>query len=64
MRDIVVSFIFDIDGSVELVLGEEQEHLYDGWSISPHAFPSSVRNIIITQYCSMDTFTGVKECCR
>ena len=61
MRDIVVSFIFDVDGSVELVLGEEQEHPYDGWSIRPHAFPSLVRNIDITQYCSMDTSAGIKE---
>lgn len=47
MRDIVVSFIFDVDGSVELVLGEEQENPYDGWSISPHAFPSLVRKIVL-----------------
>ena len=61
MRDVVVSFIFDVDGSVELVLGEEQEHPYDGWSISPHASPSLVRNIDITQYCSKDTSAGIKE---
>ena len=61
MRDIVVSFIFDVDGFVELVLGEEQEHPYDGWSISPHAIPSLVRNIGITQYCLMNTSTGIKE---
>ena len=42
-RDIIFQFSFqDSNGFIELVLGEEQEYPFNGWSIHPHTLPSKV----------------------
>ena len=53
-RDSLLSFAFqDNNGHIELVLNEEQEYPFNGWSFCPHIHPTqvhvyfSVYNIIV-----------------
>ena len=38
-KDIDLSFTFEDDGYIELVLNEEQERSFNGWNIDPHREP-------------------------